>query len=32
MTRMTPRLLVLETALQYTCINEELLSSDIALQ
>lgn len=28
MTRMTPRVLVLETALQYTFINEELLSSE----
>ena len=32
MTRVTPRVLVLETALQYTFINEELPSSDIALQ
>ena len=28
MTRMTPRVLALETALQYTFINEELLSSE----
>lgn len=28
MTRMTPRVLVLETALQYTFTNEELLSSE----